>query len=248
MPLINPYHAITSGSLLQADAYSWHYQPASLVGNERFAAGVFALRRFMLSGLTHSGLSGVLPLGRQALGLSVQHMGGLPSRQSEAAFGFAQRLGNQASVGVQFQYQMYQAVGYRQQANIGYTVAGRLRLSPQVQALAALTNPVALHGHEDQISPSRYELGVGADISSDLFLGCSLVQTGEGRPSVQVGLQYRLLHQVYGRLGVLTGSGQFVVGGGYRFGCFRLDVFSMAHPQLGLSPGIQLFYQPPAKE
>lgn len=246
--LLHPYNTLTAGSLRQPDAGAWQLQPAMLAGHTRFTAGMFALRRYMLSELTHAGISAVVPMGRQALGISLQQVGGLYARQLEAALGFAQKLGGQASVGVQFHYQQYRAMGYGRQGSLGYTLSGRLQLAPQVQALASVSNPIALQGNSLQRLPARYDLGLGADLSDELFVGGALVLEADGSPSVQAGLQYRLLNKCFGRLGVFTGSGQWMVGGGYRLGAFRLEVYSLVHLRLGISPGIQLQYQPDSKQ
>lgn len=236
------YPHLTAGSRQQADALSVGWQPAALANISTFSAGMYGVRPFMVPALYHAGISVAAPLGGQVLGFQLYQQGSEVLRQSALALQFARPLGSFARVGVQAQYLQGKAQGYEAAATIGYTAGAQIQLAQGVQALASIANP----GREQtggKKQPAWCQLGIAADVSEALFLGISLRKVGGLQPDIMAALQYRLASNVLLRTGLQSG-GQFVLGAGCVLGSLRLDVFTQLHSRLGLSPGLQLVFQP----
>lgn len=242
MPPETFYPHLTAGSRQQADVLSVGWQPAALANLSAFSSGIYGTRPFMAPGLYHAGLAVAMPLGGQVLGFQLQQQGSEVMRQSAMALQFARPLGSLVHIGVQAQYLQAKTLGYDAAATIGYTVGAQLQLAKGVQALASIANlgPNQTHSKGQR---AWYHLGIAADVSEALFLGFSLRKVTGQQPDVLAALQYRLAQNVWMRTGLQSG-GQFVLGAGYMLGALRLDVFTLLHSRLGVSPGLQLVFQP----
>lgn len=212
-----------------------------------FSAGMYGARPFMIPSLHSAGMAAAFGFGKQAAGFFIQQQGGESLRQTCYAMCFAQQLGPAASLGLQVQYLGQLAQGYDAAGTMGYTLSSQLQLATGVQALASLTNlGTGKRGLDRQVA--RYQLGIAADVSDALFLGFNLGKTEDASPEVLAALQYQFGGKALLRAGLGSGSSQVVLGIGYFFGPLRLDVYSSLHTQLGLSPGLQLVYQPIQKK
>lgn len=242
MPPETFYPHLTAGSRQQADALSVGWQPAALANLSTFSAGMYGVKPFMVPGLYNAGLAVAMPIGAQMLGLQIHQQGSEVLRQSALALQFARPLGSLARIGVQAQYLQGKARGYEAAATIGYTVGAQLQLVQGVQAMASIANLSSdqTHGKGQR---AWYHLGIAADVSEALFLGTSLRKVAGQQPDVLVALQYRPAQKVWVRTRLQSG-GHFVLGAGYDMGALRLDVFTQLHSRLGLSPGLQLVFQP----
>lgn len=241
-----PYQVITASSRLQADAFASLDNPAALTSLHAVAFGFFAEQRYLVPGLSNAAISAAVPWKRQAAGFHLQHLGTPEAFQSAMALGFAQKLGKLGALGINFHYQMNRAFGYPSGGALGFSIGTLLQLAAKAQTSFCVTNPhrSLYNAANTQTLAAAYDLGLGCDLSEHFFLSASIKKVEQTPASVQVAMQYGFADKLLCRLGVSSGTDQFVMGCGYRLGAVRMDVFTSIHAQLGFSPGLQLLVMP----
>jgi len=92
--------------------------------------------------------------------------------------------------------------------------------------------------------PAVYSVGMGYDVSPQLYIGTEAVKTEDQPLSINVGIHYAFADKLIARGGISSGTSVFYFGFGVLVKDFRVDVTASFHPYLGTTPGLLFIYSP----
>jgi len=248
-PVAAVYTGLGAYSKNHVDVFSFTNNQASLAQMKNGAAGVYAERRFMLDELSLYQFAVAVPTQSGNFGFKAGYFGFSDYNESQVGLAYARKLGEKVDVGVQFNYYMLKVAEYGNASSINFEAGAILHVTDQLQAGIHIYNPlgsgVGKAGGESL--PSIYSAGFGYDASERFFIGAE-IQKEENRPvTVNAGLQYAFAEKLFARAGVASATSVFYAGAGFLLNGFRIDATASLHPHLGMTPGIMLVYNSPAK-
>lgn len=242
------YTRLTAYSNAFADAFSFAGNQAALASAKKFSAGVYSERRFLLKELSAYSAAAVLPTASGNFGFKGDYFGGQAYNESSLGLAYARALGNKAAVGVQFNYTGLKAAGYGSASTLNFDAAALFHLTPQLNAGLHVYNPVAVGWGKNELEklPSVYAMGLGYDVSPQVYFGAEAEKVEDQPIGINAGLHYELAEKLIARVGVRSATAVYYFGFGVKWKTVRLDATASVHPYLGLTPGLLLLYS--AKE
>jgi hypothetical protein len=249
-PVASPYTGVGAYSLNHVDVFSPGSNQASLARLTSAAAGVFGERRFMLDELNSFNLAIGLPTRSGSFGLNARYSGFTEYNETGIGLAYARKLGSNADIGIQFNYNGIRIAGYGNASTISFEAGTLFQISEKLHTGFHVNNPVGGKFGKDQQEklPSVYTIGMGYDASEKFFFSAELVKEEDQPVNVSAGLQYKFLPQLLARAGIASATSSAWIGLGLNFKSFRLDITSAYHPQLGLSPGLLMIFNFKKKE
>ena len=162
---------------------------------------------------------------------------------------YARSLGK-VDVGAQFNYQQIKLAGYGTASAINFEAGAILHVSDQFQAGVHVYNPtrVSIGKTEEEKLPMAYSFGLGYDVSDKFFIGTEIEKIEDQPVNVNAGLQYAFDEKLFARTGIASATSSPYLGFGFLLNGFRIDVTASLHPSLGITPGLLLVYNAPAKK
>jgi hypothetical protein len=228
----------------QADVFSFGANQAALANLSSLSVGVYAEQRFLLQELTFYQAALIVPTASGQFGLSGRYMGSSTQYQAEAGLAYARKLGPWVDIGAQFNYYTVKSAGYSGAWAV-YAEAGALvHLSEQVHLGMQVRNPTsAAVGHTgEEVLPFVYTAGVGYEVSEQFFMGCEVQKAARAKAGINAGMQYRFDERLWARTGFSSATSSYLLAIGFGLKTLRLDVTASVHPQLGVTPGVQLIF------
>jgi hypothetical protein len=95
---------------------------------------------------------------------------------------------------------------------------------------------------------SKYTLGIGYVASENFMIAVELEKQETFPVNVNAAVEYDLAKKFFARFGVATENESPFGAAGISWDQFRLNVSASFHPQLGLTPGLQLIMNLKSKE
>ena len=226
------------------DVFGYSGNQAALASFTSFAAGLYGEKRFLLNEMSYYTGAVVIPSGAGAFGLKGDYFGSAAYNESAIGLAYARRLTESVDLGVQFNYNMVNISGYGNAGAVNFDVGLLLHLTKQLRAGVHAYNPTGakLGKNEEEKLPAIYSLGFGYDASDKFYMQAELEKVEDRPLNVNAGLQYYFDKKLLARAGVSTASSSFFLGLGFQMNALRLDATANVHPQLGLTPGLQLIY------
>ncbi len=207
------------------------------------SAGISGERKFLLKELScYTAVLGI-PTHSGNFGLQAAYSGFSEYAESQLGLVYGRRLGKNARAGIRFHYDRIQiAGGYGGAAVISADAGFILQVSEKLSTGTFVKNFVSSRpGGKDPLKlPAEYHFGAGYDASEKFYFGAELEKTADRPLTVNAGFCYRILPQFLLRAGIVTATTSAWFGAGFRVKKFRLDICSGMHPQLGITPGLQL--------
>ena len=245
-----PYLGLSAYSTKQTDPFSFTGNQAALARTNAVGIGVYGERRFLLAELNDYGLAAVLPTKLGNFGLQVNYSGFKYFSEKKAGLAYARSLGSRVDVGVQFNYYGYSVPEYAAASAINFEAGAIFHFSGRLNAGVHLYNPVGgkLGKEGDEKLASVYKLGVGYDASDDFYFSVEIIKEENAPINVTAGIQYRFKKQFFLRAGFRSDNSIGFGGLGFLYKGLRIDVAASYHPQLGITPGILLIYNPKKAE
>lgn len=117
-------------------------------------------------------------------------------------------------------------------------------LGEQVPIGIQVRNPTAAtlgHAGEEKL-PFVYRAGVGYAVSEQFFVGGEMQKATGAKTGINACMQYRFDNRLWARTGFCSGTYSYWLSFGYALKAMRLDVMASVHPQLGVTPGLQLIF------
>lgn len=248
-PVTAVYTRVNTYSSIQNDAFSFTANQAALAKRKSFSAGIYGERRFLLSESGLYKLAFAMPASSGNFGLNANYFGGSSYNESQIGLAYGRSLGK-IDVGVQFNYYMVKLSEYGNASSINFEAGAIFHVTEQFAAGVHMYNPlgsgVGKSGAEKL--PSIYTAGFGYDASDHFFIGAEIQKVEDLPVTVNAGLQYAFDDRFFARAGVSSATSTFYLGIGFLLNGFRIDATASLHPYLGITPGMMVVYNSPAKK
>jgi len=244
------YTGLGAYSNNHVDVLSFSNNQASLAQMKNASVGVYGERRFMLNELSLYQFAIAVPTNSGNFGVHAGYFGFSDYNESQMGLAYARKLGNKVDVGVQFNYNGIQAIGYGNSSAVNFEIGTIFHLTDKLNAGVHAYNPVGgKYGKDSEEKlASIYTVGLGYE-ASDKFLVSAEIEKEENQTvNVNAGMQYKFLPQFMIRAGIATNTSVLYGGASLFLKTFRLDVVASYHPQLGVTPGLLLIYDFKKKE
>jgi hypothetical protein len=243
-PVSSSYLRVTGYSSQFTDAFSSSGNLGALGKQQAFSAGLFTEKRFFLKALNSFNAALVLPTSSGNFAWKGDYSGGPSYNESSAGLAYGRSLGGKVALGVQFNYFSLKTAGYGKAATVGFDAGLLLQLTSQLSAGLQASNPVGVSWGKNRLEPipSVFTIGLGYDLSPQVFLGLEAEKTEEQPVSINAGLQYLVTEKLVARTGVRSATALYYLGLGFQLKGFRFDVTASVHPYLGTTPGLLLLY------
>ena len=232
------------------DVFSFHANQAALANIKIVSAGIYGEKRFLLNDLGLYDAALTLPTSSGNFGLDARYYGFAEYNESQVGLAYGRSLGSKVGVGVQFNYYNVRIAGYGNASAINVEIGTILHLTDNLNAGLHVYNPVGASlgkDHEEKLA-SVYSMGFGYDASENFFMSIEIEKEEDKPIDVKVGMQYKFLPQLLTRIGVTTGTSSIYFGLGFQLRSMRFDATAAYHPQLGVTPGLLLAFNPANKK
>lgn len=248
-PVTAIYTKVNTYSSMQSDAFSFTANQAALAKRKNFSAGIYGEKRFLLSDMGLYNLAFALPTPTGNFGLKADYFGSSSYNESQIGVAYGRSLGK-IDVGAQFNYYMLKLAEYGNASSINFEAGAIFHISDQFQTAVHIYNPLgsAVGKSGAEKLPSIYTAGFGYDASERFFIGAEIQKVEDRSVTVNAGLQYAFADKFFARTGVASATSVFYFGLGFLLNGFRIDATASLHPLLGITPGILLVYNSPAKK
>ena len=243
-PMAATYTGLGAYSLNHVDVFSFTANQAALAQVKNTAVGLYGEKRFLLSDLNYFNAVLAMPASTGNFGLKTGYYGFSEYNETQVGLAYSRKLGNKVDIGAQFNYNSIRISGYGNASAINFEIGTILHLTEQMHAGVHAYNPVGGKFGKDQQEklPSVYTIGMGYDASEKFFIGAEIIKEEDQPVNVNAGLQYKFLQLLLARAGISTSTSMIWIGVGLTLKSFRIDISSSYHQQLGLTPGLLLFF------
>ncbi len=242
-PLIGNYLGLGAYSSGRSDAFSFIVNPAALAKTKN-SAGVYSERRFLLNAFSQYTAAAAFQTNSGAFGLQADYFGYSNYNESQLSLAYALPLGSKVDAGVKFNYYNLRIPAYQSSSTFYFEAGVLMHLSEKLHAGFSVYNPVG--GNLDKAKNEKiafvYRGGLGYEVSDKFFLTAEIIKEENKNVGVNAAFQYALVKQLFLRAGINTVTAQPFAGVGLKFGQFRIDVATVYHQQLGISPSVMLLF------
>ena len=244
LPMSATYVQLTAYSSQFRDAFSASGNQGTLGAKQSFSAGLYTEKRFMMRELSSFNAALVLPTTSGNFRWKGDYFGNPSYNESSAGLAYARELGSKVALGIQFNYFSLKTAGYGKASTVGFDAGVLLQLTPMLSAGLQASNPVGVSWGKNDVEriPAVYTLGLGYDVSPQVFIGVEAEKTADQPVSINAGLHYVVAEKLIARTGVRSATGLYYLGLGFQLKTFRIDATVSVHPYLGTTPGLLLLY------
>jgi hypothetical protein len=176
-------------------------------------------------------------------GFQLNYFGSSGYREIEPGIAFAKDLGT-IDIGIKFNYRSLNIPRYGGKSTLVPELGTIWHLSEKIHTGIRIYYPVSIKNDGSERFGYSWLSGIGYEVSSFVFLGISISKEEERDAQVAAAIIYQFGQQFFARMGISTPDAQFRFGAGWKWNALRVDVSASWHLRLGMSPGLQLIYQP----
>jgi hypothetical protein len=243
-PLLNSYTGVGAYSKNAGDVFSFLINPASLSAMQKGSAGFYSEKRFLVSALNQYTAVVALPTRSGNFGLHADYFGYNNYNETQVGLGYARSLGSKVDIGAKFNYYNLRIPAYVSASAFYFEAGALLHLTDKLHAGVSIYNPVGgvLNKTADEKIAFVYRGGLGYEVSDQFFISAEIVKEENKNLGVNAAFQYQLIKQFFLRAGIQTQNTQPFAGVGIKFYQFRVDVATVYHPQLGISPAVMVVF------
>lgn len=248
-PVSASFLRLNTYSSLHGSAFSFTGNQGALASVKNMAAAVYSERRFLLEEASVYAAAIVLPSSSGNFGFKADYSGDLSYNETGLGLAYGRKLGNKIDIGAQFNYYSFKAAGYGTAAAITAEAGIVVHLTEALQAGFHLYNPTGMEIGKtgEEKLPAIYAAGFGWEVSDKFFMGAE-AQKIEGQPaSLSAGLHYYFDGKLSASAGINSGVSAYYFGFGVLMKNMALHAVASIHPQLGLTPGLLLVFNPVKK-
>ena len=227
------------------DVWSSRNNQGSLGFVRQADVGAFYENRFFVKELSQSGFAAVVPIKKGTFSLAYTSLGYKLYRESHFTLGYGMKLAENISLGVGFDYLNTKIGDVYGQANAFTGSLGlNIKLLPQLTIATHIYNPfrVSITNYNNEKVPTIFKFGAQYIFSKKVFLVAEAEKTSAQKLNIKAGIEYNPSSLVYLRVGGATYPTQASFGIGVNYQGLKIDISSMYHSILGLSPQIGLSY------
>ncbi len=237
-PGINGYAGMGAYSAHFTDPYSFSSNQAALAQLNNVVAGIMLERRFLLKELQQIHAVAAFPFRSGGMGVDLLYGGSKLFSQSRLGLAYGRKLGKQAQLGIQLNYNRLSIPTYGSAAAITFEIGAVFQLSPQLYSGIHLDNPVGgtLSGNTGEKMASVYTWGIALEASDQLLISVQLNKEENKMLDVMAAIDYAFLPRVSARAGISTATSHSFAGIGLLISNMRFDFVADWHARLGLTP------------
>ena len=207
--------------------------------------GAFYENRFFIKELTQSGFAAIVPVKKGTFGVCYSSLGYKLYRESQLSLSYGIKLSESISAGVAFDYLNTKiADTYGQSHALTGSFGITAKLLPQVIIATHIYNPfrakITDYNHEK--IPTIFKIGAQYIFSKKVCLLIEAEKASGKTINVKAGIEYMPAKLVYIRAGASSSPTQAAFGLGVNYKGLKIDLSSLYHSILGLSPQIGLSY------
>jgi hypothetical protein len=240
-----------SGGLLNAsttltDNWSYFNNPGALGAIENFSSGVSYESRFLLSDLQRQSLAIAIPTKLGVFSIGAFNQGSSEFRNFRSGVGYALKLADHFSAGVQINYQGLRLPDYYGKSR---TITGEVGVLLNVTDKWDFGFAVFNLGQNklSDFQNDRYNttlrLGTSYKPANTIKIIAEVWKDIDGPVSFKGALEYEPFKQFYMRLGAGNQPSALAFGFGYKWKEFSLNIATAYHQVLGWSPQISFTYE-----
>lgn len=227
------------------DVWSTRNNQGSLGFVRQAEAGAFYENRFFVKELSQSGFAAAMPIKKGTFGLCYSSLGYKLYRESQLSLSYGMQLSEMISAGVSIDYLNTKIADIYGQAN---AFTGSVGLTakplPQITVSTHIYNPfrAKITNYNNEKVPTIYKFGAQYIFSKQVFFVAEAEKTSMQKINIKGGIEYKPSSLIYIRVGGSSYPTQAAFGVGVNYNGLKIDVSSMYHNVLGLSPQIGLSY------
>ena len=230
--------------LMKKSFWSSFTNQALLASNKSFAAGVSYENRFGIQELSTCTAGAIFRTGKTSEGVIFSQFGYPMFRRVITGISCGMQLGKNIDAGVQADY--ISEILPREYDNtriLTFEAGAIFRISEDIISAVHVFNPLDGIIRKSPL-PSAITLGVGADLSKNLFAGIETsISTGE-KMAIRTGFEYSPSANFHLMGGFSTENTSFSFGLGYRIRSIRVDIGFSTHNRLGVTSALSFIFIP----
>ena len=243
-PLSSLYTGIGAWSKNFTDAFSGTVNQAALAETRVAAAGVYREQRFMLAALSNYAGAIAIPVASGGVGIAMHYFGAADFSTSQLGLGYGRKLGENADIGAQINYNSIRVPGYGSTGTVNFELGTLWHIQQKLHIGFHVYNPVGgrygLDGSEKLASV--YTMGAGYEASDKFFLSGEIAKEEDQPVNVLAGMQYVFAKQFFARAGMSGTGSNYFFGVGVKWKTCRVDIATTWHQQLGFTPALLLVF------
>ena len=227
------------------DVWSTRNNQGSLGFVRQAEVGTFYENRFFVKELTQSGFAAALPIKKGTFGIAYSSMGYKLYRESQASLSYGMKLSENVSAGIAFDYLNTKITDVYGQVNAFTGSAGlTAKVTPQIVIATHIYNPfrAKITNYNNERVPTIFKFGAQYIFSKQVFIVAEAEKISMQKINIKGGIEYKPSSLIYIRAGGASYPTQASFGVGVNYNGLKIDVSSMYHSILGLSPQIGLSY------
>lgn len=238
-------NSLAHASSCLIDVWSSRNNQGSLGFIRQSNVGAFYENRFFVKELSQSGFASVVPIKKGTFGLAYSTIGYKLYRESHVTLAYGIQLNETVSLGIGMDYLTTRISDVYGKAHaltgsFGMTV----KLLSNLRIATHVYNPfrASITHYNNEKIPTIFKLGTQYIFSQKVFLVAEAEKTSRQKTNIKLGIEYNPASNIYLRVGGCTYPSQVSFGIGVLYKGLKIDVSSMFHSVLGVSPQIGLHY------
>ncbi len=234
-----------NSSITLSDAWSYFHNPGALGEVEKFQAGVTYENRFLLNDLQSQALAVAVPTKFGVFSLGGFNYGSTEFRNFRTGIGYAMKLADNFSAGIQINYQGLRLPEYYGSSS---TVTGEvgvlLKITDEWNFGASIFNlgRNKLSDFKDDRYNTVIRIGTSFSPSKLIKISAEMWKDIDAPVSIRGGIEYEPFKNFNLRAGIGSQPTAFAFGFGYHWKVVRFDLSTAYHQVLGWSPQISFTY------
>lgn len=234
--------SLANASVCLDDVFAYHNNPANLANIDAVSFGLAYENRFLLKELQHQSYVVSIPLGKGVFSVGGNSFGYRDFRTFKNGLGYAMKLLDVLSVGVQINHQM---IRLPDPYGINQTVTGEFGLSYKISKDWRFGMAIFNVGRNELIEDpverygSSMRFGTAYKVSNMVLVVAELEKDIINAMRFKSGIEYKPLQNVIFRIGFATNPIELSFGLGWLFSeRYHLDFGTQYHQILGWSPNV----------
>jgi hypothetical protein len=237
--------AMGHASVALSDFWSLQNNQAGLAYYDHFAAGFYYENRYLTKALSLKSGGVVVPTNSGNFGLNLTYFGYSKYNESKIGLSYARSFGDVLAIGLQLDY-LHTSIAedYGNKGLLTFELGILSKINEHLSLGAHVFNPISakLAEYDDERIQAIIRVGAAYAFDNHLLVSAEVEKDMEFDPMFKLGLEYRIIEQIYVRGGISTNPGTYSFGFGLDFNKLKIDFSSTIHQTLGYSPQISMYY------
>lgn len=239
------YYCMGAYSLNHTDGFSFTCNPAALAQLKAPVAGMAGSRRYLLQDLSEYAAVTAVTTHSGNFGLKINYAGSAEYNETGIGLGYGRKLGSKADAGILIGYDLVKLPSGYGSASLLQAEAGiTFHITGQLHSGIHFSKPAGKFGKDKtEDALPVFTIGFGYEPSAGFLFSAEMEKTVSKPVNINAGIQYDPVSRIHIRAGISSATSSYLLGAGFDLSMLRIHLFSVYHPQLGITPGLLLLYQ-----